>query len=223
LRLLAFDAAQEPASASVAGCPQASLTLPRAAGATEELVPMLLEATRRAGWALCEVEQVAVGVGPGGYTGVRVAVASARALALATRAEIWPVSYFLMGLAAAREAGWGGPVEVLKDIRREQLMRQRFGADGPEGEPEIMAPEAARLLLARGQALALGDAVEGLGLPRAVCGPVMGGRSAAELARLAVELGLARRAAPEMVRPVYARPPDARPGAGALLAGLQRP
>ena len=56
-----------------------------------DLLPMVEECVQSAGgWA--GISRIAVGVGPGSYTGIRVAVATARALAQATGAEVVPVS-----------------------------------------------------------------------------------------------------------------------------------
>jgi tRNA threonylcarbamoyladenosine biosynthesis protein TsaB len=57
-------------------------------GHAETFLPMLDALFVRVGWAPREVDRWAVGIGPGSFTGVRVAVALGKAIAAATDAEI---------------------------------------------------------------------------------------------------------------------------------------
>src|SRR5438876_4695058 len=56
----------------------------REGGHAERLMPMIAEVMQEAGLAFSDIERIAVTVGPGSFTGVRVGVAAARALALAS-------------------------------------------------------------------------------------------------------------------------------------------
>ena len=56
----------------------------RSAGHAERLFPMIAEVMEGAGLAFSAIDRIAVTLGPGGFTGVRVGIAAARALALAT-------------------------------------------------------------------------------------------------------------------------------------------
>ena len=55
-----------------------------AIGQAERLMPMMDEVMRTAGVEFTQVSRIAVTCGPGSFTGVRVGVAAARALVLAT-------------------------------------------------------------------------------------------------------------------------------------------
>src|SRR5262245_25509962 len=56
----------------------------RSAGHAERLVPMIAEVMAGTGADFASLDRIAVTQGPGGFTSVRVGIAAARALALAT-------------------------------------------------------------------------------------------------------------------------------------------
>lgn len=108
-------------------------------GHAETLVPMIaaLPGNGRA-------DRIAVALGPGSFTGVRVGLAAARALALAWRCEL--VGYPTLALVAAM-AGAEAPSQpctiVMAGGHGEWFM-QSFGGDGmPVSELASLAPQAA--------------------------------------------------------------------------------
>ncbi|MCW3068604.1 MAG: peptidase glycoprotease, partial [Solirubrobacterales bacterium] len=80
-------------------------------GHATRLLAMAHELLAAAGVGWSELERIAVGVGPGTFTGLRVGVATARALAQSLSAELVGVSSLqalaLPALAAASETGGG--------------------------------------------------------------------------------------------------------------------
>ncbi len=110
-------------------------------GASETLLPAVHAALDLAGTDLSEVERILVGVGPGTFTGIRIALAAARALSLATGAALSRNST-LAALAAPTLLGAAEPeVLAVLDARRRQVFAQRFGDDGARGEISCSAPE----------------------------------------------------------------------------------
>jgi tRNA threonylcarbamoyladenosine biosynthesis protein TsaB len=99
------------------------------------------------GWR--EVERIAVGVGPGTFTGLRVGVATARGLAQSLSSELVGVSSSL-ALAtaaagtpdAAQQRPGEGRVLALIDARRGEVFAAAYGASGPHAASELVAPRA---------------------------------------------------------------------------------
>jgi tRNA threonylcarbamoyl adenosine modification protein YeaZ len=89
------------------------------------------EALRRAGIDVAGVDGVAVGIGPGSFTGVRIGVATARALAFAAAKPIWGVST----LAAMARRGGDGLVVAAIPSRQGEVFVATY-----EGGTAVMAP-----------------------------------------------------------------------------------
>ena len=116
-------------------------------GHATRLLEMARELLGGAAIAWSELDRVAVGVGPGTFTGLRVGVATARGLAQSLSAELVGVSTpRALALAAlATESAWTGePGAVLAviDARRGEAFAAAYEA-GDGGMPrELSAPRA---------------------------------------------------------------------------------
>lgn len=101
-------------------------------GQAERLVPMLEEvlAEGRVGWR--DLALLAVGTGPGNFTGVRISVATARGLALGLGIPAVGVT-----MLEALAFGQKGPVLVAQDARRGMAYVQMFQPTGPAALVEI--------------------------------------------------------------------------------------
>ncbi len=186
-------------------------------GASETLLPAAHAALNLAGTDLREMERILVGVGPGTFTGIRIALAAARALSLATGAALSRNST-LNALAAPASLDAGDPdVLAVLDAKRRQVFAQRFASDGARGEILCAAPgelaaqlpvrEGSRekdMLLVGDGAVRYREALSGLGRIPADASPLhrvtaMGHVLSADLAPVPAR---------EVV-PLYVREPDA--------------
>src|SRR5262245_51941532 len=106
---------------------------PRTTGHAERLFPMMSEVMDGAGLAFAAIDRIAVTIGPGSFTGVRVGVAAARALALATAKPV--VGMTSLAVMARRAGALLGDVRtgrrlvVAVDARRDMVYLQIFGDD----------------------------------------------------------------------------------------------
>jgi tRNA threonylcarbamoyladenosine biosynthesis protein TsaB len=111
-------------------------------GQAEILMPMVDAVMREAGVPPAELDFVAVTLGPGSFTGIRVGLAAARGIALATEARLLGVTSF-EAVAAGGPFGCDEPrlALVALESRREDLFIQLFeGALNPVGEPAAVTP-----------------------------------------------------------------------------------
>jgi tRNA threonylcarbamoyladenosine biosynthesis protein TsaB len=136
-----------------------------ARGATEALLPAVHAALTLTKEELASVERLLVGVGPGTFTGIRIAAATARALSLGTGVALSKNST-LAALAAPALSYHTDALAVL-DARRGQVFAQRFSGVGPTTEilcvkPEDLSSEGAPLVVGDG-AVRYRDALSPLG------------------------------------------------------------
>ena len=172
-------------------------------GHAERLVPLIAELPGKG-----HAERIAVSLGPGSFTGVRIGLAAARALGLAWRAEVfgYPTLALVAAMARARHPG---PVTVCMTGGHGEWFVQDFGADAEARDalssltPAQAATTVAHELVAGSQAEAL-IALRGTGTALAL---LPDAREFPLLPAVVLDSDLA---------PIYGRGPDARlPGARA--------
>ena len=111
------------------------------------LLPLVEAAILGAGVTWAGIERIAVGVGPGGFTGLRHGIATARALAQARSLPLAGVSSLEALALGAREEAGERPVLAVIDARRGEVFAAAWRGGEPLLEPLAIAPEdlAARL------------------------------------------------------------------------------
>jgi tRNA threonylcarbamoyladenosine biosynthesis protein TsaB len=218
MRLLAIDTSADLCSVGVAGG-RAPVLCSAAVGRAhaERLMPMVEDAMSAAGLAFASLQRIAVTVGPGSFTGVRIGVAAARGLALATGAKAVGIGTLAVHAAAARRTNGAAPVVVAITAGRGEIYAQRFDANGEaEGDPQLALPAALTALVDRGAVVA-GSGADALLEVAGVVALVIHRDASPSIAAL---LDLAERvpAQGSPPRPIYLRAPDAKPQAGAKVA-----
>ena len=106
------------------------------------LPPSIASALDAAGIGWDDVSGIAVGTGPGSFTGVRVAAAAANGLAHALGCPVHPVSS--LAAAALSGAAWPSVRRILFDARGDRLFTAVFEV-GPESLRPIEPPHFTRL------------------------------------------------------------------------------
>jgi tRNA threonylcarbamoyladenosine biosynthesis protein TsaB len=196
-----------------------------------ELLPTLADLLERAGTVWDEVTAIAVGVGPGTFTGLRIGIATARALAQGLGVPLHPVSSLealAAGIAAGTGAPPGAPVLPLIDAKRGQVFASLHMAGEPLGRewgPLALSPEELeeRILRMSQPPLAAGDwALESqarLEAAGAVVPAPQSGLHAIDALHVCRLARAVEAVAPERVHPVYVRQPDAEIARSARHAG----
>jgi tRNA threonylcarbamoyladenosine biosynthesis protein TsaB len=190
--VLAFDTATDVAtSALVSDGEVLGERVSRAVTLLEDVDALVRQAGARTG----DVEALAVGVGPGSFTGVRMGLATARGLALALDVPVAGVSTL-----DALAAGAPGAMPVIDARRREVFVLL--------DEPRVLAPD--ELALAPGTVCIGNGAVRYRALLEAAGAQIPPDQDERHLPRARFHAQLARDFGPaEAVEPLYLRVPDA--------------
>lgn len=210
MRILVLDTSLEACSVGIL---DGSKTIERTEtvlrGHAERLFVMVESAMAEAGFDFPDLDRIAVTVGPGSFTGVRIGVSAARGFALVAHVPVVGMSTLAAHAESARRGGANGPVVALLTSRGGEVSGQLFAADrSAVGEPLQDRPDFFAALARRERATLAGsgaDAVAALepGLR------VIHHRSAPELSALIAIAVDDRFALPP--KPIYLRPPDAVP------------
>lgn len=123
-------------------------------GQAEQLMPMVMDALNQAGLDLADIDSYAVTVGPGTFTGLRVGLATIRALAQVSGKPAIGVSTF----DALADSVPMRPLCILIETKRSDYYARAYGKDGPISEGACMSAEELRGFIQPNWVLA-GDAV----------------------------------------------------------------
>ncbi len=219
MRLIALDTCLEACSVAVVDGDQvlAARSEPMARGHQERLAPLAQAVMGEAGLAFAQLERVAVTVGPGSFTGLRVGLAFAKGLALALDIPCVGIGVLEALAASAPLPGRSGFVAACVDARRGQLYLQAFSGGRAIMAPDALEPEVAAARLAELWPGPPGLLV-GSGAPLAA-GVLPGVESLLLEAPDPVAVARLGRAAPTPTappRPLYLRAPDAKLPGGVI-------
>ncbi len=192
--ILAFDTSAAHCAAAVFSDGRVVMRLEEMQkGQAERLLPLLAEVLAEAGKGWQDLTALAVGTGPGNFTGVRIAVAAARGLALGLGIPAIGVTRL-----EALAHGLPRPLSVIEDARRDEVYVQGF-SDQPETAHLAPAADPGALYDLR-----TGTAAGPGALPAAV--PLV-----EAIARIAASRHDAPRPAPFYLRGADAAPPSDPP------------
>ena len=134
MNLLALETATDTCSVALLrdGHVEVDLALHRPRAHAERLVPMVQEALHLGGLAPADLDAVAVSMGPGSYTGLRIGVSTAKGLCFATSAQLVGVpSLEALAHPAAAFAAEGDLIVAATNSRRHEVYAAAFRlADG---------------------------------------------------------------------------------------------
>ena len=216
--ILAIDTALAATSACllVPGqtVPLAAETLFMEAGHAEALLPLVDRVVARAPGGFSALTRVAVTIGPGSFTGIRIGVAAARAFGLARRIPVVGVSTLAALAAPAIAVGARPPIVAAIDARHGNVFVQSFGPRGETlmGPALLSAAEAARAL-GQGPLRLIGSggpAVARAAFSLGVTADTEGFHALPDIDFVA-RLGLLADPETAIARPLYLKAPDAAP------------
>jgi tRNA threonylcarbamoyl adenosine modification protein YeaZ len=218
LRVLAIDTALDACSACVVSQqgpePLALESIPMARGHAEALLPLVERVIASVDGRFSGLDRVAVTVGPGSYTGLRVGIAAARAIGLAAGVPVVGVTTLSALMAALVSADKRRLLAAAIDARHGQVYFQLVAPGGRTVIPPSVVGVRDAVRLIGGGPVALGGsgaaAIAVEALTSGVDAVVPYGAENPDVAWVA---RLAMLADPDQAlpKPFYLRGPDARP------------
>ncbi|HWV53766.1 tRNA (adenosine(37)-N6)-threonylcarbamoyltransferase complex dimerization subunit type 1 TsaB [Pseudorhodoplanes sp.] len=221
--VLAIDTALEACSAAIFDSGQAAILASESEimsrGHAEASMPLLDRVMREAGIDFFALDRIAVTVGPGSFTGLRVGIAAARGIALAAKKEVVGITTLAALAAPYIAADPNMPVAAAVDGRHRHVYFELYGAQGRVLlSPRIIPVEDAVHAAAGASARLVGSGAAMMAelWPDPTHLPPIDERRSPDIdwvARLGARAEL--RAAPP--KPLYLRPPDAHPQTASIL------
>ena len=225
MRVLAIDTALAACSAAVLDTESdqivASESLPMVRGHAEALIPLIARVMSEAKIDFADLDRIAVTVGPGSFTGLRVGISAARGISLATAKPVVGLTTLAIFAAPYIALDDTLPVAAVIDARHGHVYMQVFGRGGRT----LMAPRIATIHDAVRAASAsptrvVGSAANMLAAawPSGEPAPKLVEETAAPDIKWVARLGVTAIEGQGSPKPLYLRSPDAQPQDAARLA-----
>ena len=215
MRILAIDTALEACSAALldGDTVVAEETQEMARGHAEALMPMLARLRENAAFYFNVIYRIAVTVGPGSFTGLRVGISAARGLGLAAGRPVVGVTTLAAFAAPVIDSQHESPVLAAIDARHDHVYAQAFSAEGETLIKPAIMPVADAVRAARfGPPHIVGNAASLLAerWPEQFEPPIAVHQQAAPDIAWVAWLGANADPAEAPPRPYYLRAPDAK-------------
>jgi tRNA threonylcarbamoyladenosine biosynthesis protein TsaB len=223
--VFAIDTALEACSAAMFDSERNEIiareSIPMARGHAEALMPLIARVREQSGYDFSQIDRIAVTTGPGSFTGLRVGIAAARGLALASGKPVVGLSTLSAYAAPLIAADATLPVVAAIDARHDHVYLQVFGTGGRTlVSPRVVPVAEALRLSAGGTPRLVGTAANVLAVAWGVNEkiPVSVEQKPAPDIDWVARLGATADARTSPAKPLYLRAPDAQPQNAAHLA-----
>jgi tRNA threonylcarbamoyladenosine biosynthesis protein TsaB len=224
MRVLAIDTALEACSAAVLDTERggilASESIPMLRGHAEALLPLVSRVMSEAGLEFGALDRIAVTVGPGSFTGLRVGVSAARGIAVAAGKPAVGLTTLAAFAAPYIAIDDVTPLVAAIDARNDQVYMQMVGAGGRSLiQPRLASLREAVRDAANARARLVGSAAAMVAAawPAGVQPPPVVDAARAPIIDWVAHLGAAAAQALSLPKPLYLRAPDAQPQDAAHL------
>lgn len=223
--ILAIDTALDACAAAVLDTETAELraqeSLPMKRGHAEALMPMIARVMQSADLAFSALDRIAVTVGPGSFTGLRVGISAARGFALAARRPAVGLTTLSAYAAAIVSQSRPAPVISAIDARHDHVYFQIVAGDGSQlVQPGVVPIDQAIVASQFGAPHLVGNAANILAerWPKDAPQPVAVDAQPSPDIGWVAWLGAAADPETNPARPFYLKAPDAKPAALPPLA-----
>jgi tRNA threonylcarbamoyladenosine biosynthesis protein TsaB len=223
MRVLAIDTALEACAAAVLDTESGKVTsesVPMLRGHAEALMPLLERVMKQADTAFAALDRIAVTTGPGSFTGLRVGIAAARGIALATGKPAIGLTTLAAYAAPLIAHDDKTAVAVAIDARHQHVYLQVFGPGGRT----LVAPRIASVTEAVRAAgsgavriVGTGAALLATAWPSSEAPPVLVDEARAPDIVWVARLAVAADDSAGEPKPLYLRAPDTQPQDAARL------
>jgi tRNA threonylcarbamoyl adenosine modification protein YeaZ len=224
MRILAIDTSCGAASvAAFEGATRetlASRVMPMRLGHADALTPLVQSVMAEVDGGFASLDAIAATIGPGSFTGIRIGLALARAFGVALDKPVIGVSTLVAFAAPLLADARSATIVSAIDARHGAVYYQTFEASGrPLFAPRVGSPLEAIRSVGAGPARLAGDAAEILAAEARRAGLPCEAYPAAypDIVTVA-RIALAADPAASPPRPLYVKPPDAKPAAGEAIA-----